>query len=436
MKKKMITALMAVTMMAGALAGCGGSSSDLEISDSESSSDSGESSGETTTITFMNHTGEEATVDYENSMIEMFEKENPDIKVEVQRMSMDDYTTTIQTKIASGDAPDVFFIEQSNLDKYAGSGYLLDLTDTEIADHYDGNMLAYDGKYYGAPLGVNAYVVTYNRNIFDEVGVEVPETLDELYDVCDKLEEAGVTPFAAGYQDSWVLMADTQAEYADSILVDDIDALRKLESRETTFSESAEWKDVFTRLGKRVEYENSDQFGTDWDTACTMLAMGEAAMVVSGDWTANNVADMGEDVDLGAFILPISNAADENKIAIPGAGQSYAISADSANQEAALKFVSYMTTVLAGEMYVEQGIGLCVIKDVQAPDTESALGDIVAYMNEGKSVLMPADYDANFTDEYRDAFQNTVSDFVLNGASDVDGLLANLDSEFDRIAGN
>ena len=30
---------------------------------------------------------------------------------------------------------------------------------------------------------------------------------------------------------------------------------------------------------------------------------------------------------------------------------------------------------------------------------------------------------------------NTVSDFVLNGAEDVDGLLANLDKEFDRIAG-
>ena len=113
-----------------------------------------------------------------------------------------------------------------------------------------------------------------------------------------------------------------------------------------------------------------------------------------------------------------------------------AISADSKNQEAALKFVSFMTTSTAGEMYVEEGIGLCVIKDVEAPDTESALGDIVTYMNEGKSVLMDADFDANFSDEYRDAFQNTVSDFVLNGASDVDGLLSNLDSEFDRIAGN
>lgn len=425
MKKKTMILILMTTIMAGALSACGSSESSMTTANTNK-----------TTITFMNHTSEEKTIAYEDELIAEFEAANEDIDVEVQRMSMDDYTTTIQTKIASGDAPDVFYIEQSNLEKYAGSGYLLNLTDTAIAEHYDGNMLAYDGKYYGAPLGVNAYVVTYNRNIFKENNLEVPTTLDELYEVCEKLSEAGVTPFAAGYQDSWVLMADTQAEYADSILVDDLDALHKLERRETKFSDSQEWRDVFERLSKRVSFQNTDQFGTDWNTACTMLATGSAAMIVSGDWTSNNIADMGEDVDMGAFILPISNVDSENVIAIPGAGQSYAISADSKNQDAALRFVEFMTTPEAGEKYVEDEIGLCVIKDVKAPDTESALGDIVKSMNEGKGVLMSAEYDANFTDEYRDAFMNTVSDFVLNGASDVDGLLGELDTEFDRIAGN
>lgn len=426
MKKRIVSTVLAAALVGSlALTGCGSSSGGTE------NSEAGQ-----TTITFMNHTGESRSINYEDSLIEEFEEANPDINVEVQRMSMDDYTQTIQTKFASGDAPDVFYIEQSNLVDYAGNGYLLDLTDTEIADHYDGNMLKYDGKCYGAPVGVNAYIVTYNKNVFNDLGLEVPETLDEFYAVCDSIEAAGITPMAAGYQDSWVLMADTQAEYANAILINDVDALHKLESREVKFAESAEWKDVFTRFSKRVGYEQDDQFGTDWNTACTMLANGEAAMIVNGDWTSNNVADMGEDVELGAFVLPVSNDASSNKMAIPGAGQSFAISADSQNQEAAEKFVSFMTTADAGEKYVEDGIGICVIKGVEAPESESALGDIVQAMNDGKAVLMSEEYDANFTEEYRDAFQNTVSDFVLNGGSDVDGLLANLDSEFDRIAGS
>lgn len=422
MKKTLISALLASVLTAGLIAGCGASGAD-------SSSDSG-----STTIQFMNHTGEEKTIAYEDALIAEFEEANPDITVEVQRMSMDDYTQTIQTKIASGDAPDVFYIEQSNLEKYAGSGYLMDLTGTEIADHYDGNMLTFDGKSYGAPLGVNTYVVTYNKSLFSNLGLEVPTTLSEFYAVCDKISQEGIVPLAAGYQDSWVLMADTQAEYANSILINDQDALKKLERREVKFSESADWRGVFERFAKRVSYAEQDPFGTDWNTACTMLATGDAAMVVSGDWTANNVADMGEDVELGAFILPVSENEADNKVAVPGAGQAYAISADSANQDAAMKFVSFMTTAEAGEKYVSDGIGVCVIKGVEAPDSESALGDIVKYMNEGKSTLMGADYDANFSEEFRDAFQNTVSDFVLNGAEDVDGLLQKLDSEFDRIA--
>ena len=230
-------------------------------------------------------------------------------------------------------------------------------------------------------------------------------------------------------------MADTQAEYVNDIMLRDQDALIKLENREVRFSESADWRAVFERFAKRMQYTQKDQFGTDWNTACTMLANAEAAMIVSGDWTANNVADMGEDVDLGAFMLPVSDDASQIKIAVPGAGQSYAISAESQHQDAAVKFVDFMTSKEAGEKYVADSIGVCVIKDVETPDVESALADIVAYMNEGKSEFLPADFNANFTEEYRDAFQNTVSSFILDGAADVDKLLKDLDTEFDRIHG-
>ncbi|MDE7313172.1 MAG: extracellular solute-binding protein [Eubacterium sp.] len=427
MKMKMkYLKMAAVTGLAAALiAGCG-SSGDSNGSSSE---------GGTTTITFMNHTGEDKTKAYEDELIAAFEEANQDIKVEVQRMSMDDYTQTIQTKIASGDAPDVFYIEQSNLDKYAGSDYLLDLTDTSIAEHYDGNMLVYEGKSYGAPLGVNTYIITYNKSVFADLNIEIPQTTTEFYDACETIKGAGLVPLVAGYQDTWVLMADTQAEYVNDVMLRDADALKKLESREVRFSESADWKAVFERFAKRMQYTQGDQFGTDWNTACTMLANGDAAMIVSGDWTANNVADMGEDVELGAFILPVSDNADEVKMAVPGAGQSYAISADSENQAAAVKFVDFMTSKEAGEKYVAESIGVCVIKDVETPEVESALADIVAYMNEGKSEFLSADFDANFTEEYRDAFQNTVSSFILDGAEDVDKLLQDLDTEFDRIHG-
>lgn len=166
-----------------------------------------------------------------------------------------------------------------------------------------------------------------------------------------------------------------------------------------------------------------------------MLATGKAAMVVSGDWTSNNVADMGEEVDLGAFVLPVSNDPEKNTLSYPGAGMSYAVSSGSEHQDEAVKFVEFMTTKEAGEAYVEAGIGICVIKDVEAPDQDNALSDITKIIQEGNGCVLPADADLNFKDEYRDAFQNVVSGFLLNGGTDVDSVLAELDAEFDRIAG-
>ena len=44
---------------------------------------------------------------------------------------------------------------------------------------------------------------SHNKTIFEEVGVEVPETIDELEDVCDKLLEAGYVPFTLANGSKW-----------------------------------------------------------------------------------------------------------------------------------------------------------------------------------------------------------------------------------------
>ena len=98
MKKKIVSTLVITALTAVMAAGCGSGGSDGESEDGK------------TTLSFMNHTGEDRTITYEDELIAAFEEENPDIKIEVQRMSMDDYTQTIQTKFARDDAPDVFVI--------------------------------------------------------------------------------------------------------------------------------------------------------------------------------------------------------------------------------------------------------------------------------------------------------------------------------------
>lgn len=387
-------------------------------------------------LTFMNHTGEEVTTEYENNLIAQFEEEHPNVSIEVQRMGMDDYNRTIQTKMASGDSPDIFVIEPTNLEKYVQNDYLMDLTDTAVADNYEENtMLTYEGKGYAAPQATTLYVVTYNKKAFRDAGVEVPDTLEELYAVCDALEEKNITPFSAGYQESWVLMADAQTEFLSGVLAEDPEAIAKLQNRSKTFTESEEWRGVFERLAKRLGYSQNDPFGTDWSTACTQLATGKAAMIVNGDWTPNNLKGMAEDLELGAFILPVSDNESDNIVAYTSLNGGYSISSTCENPELAIEFLQFFTSKEAGDEYVDQGIGNCIIKGVTAPEGEGPLVDMANIMSSDKKKSI-GNNPTNFDDEFRDVFQSEVSRFLLNGKeADVDEVLENLDIEFDRIAG-
>ena len=43
----------------------------------------------------------------------------------------------------------------------------------------------------------------YNKDIFNELGLEVPETWDQFIEVLDKIKASGMDPIAEGNQDKW-----------------------------------------------------------------------------------------------------------------------------------------------------------------------------------------------------------------------------------------
>ena len=70
-----------------------------------------------------------------------------------------------------------------------------------------------DGKIYGIPIGsANFGGWLYNKNIYEELGLQIPMTWDELMDNCQVIKDAGYTAVGAAYADSWtaqfILLSD------------------------------------------------------------------------------------------------------------------------------------------------------------------------------------------------------------------------------------
>ena len=83
----------------------------------------------------------------------------------------------------------------------------MDLSDQEFTKKvhdYSLKATSDDGKVYAYPLRQEFLGIFYNTDLFAKAGIkEVPTTFSELKEDCKKLQDAGITPFAATYKDSW-----------------------------------------------------------------------------------------------------------------------------------------------------------------------------------------------------------------------------------------
>lgn len=117
-----------------------------------------------------------------DAMIAAFEEQNPGISVSVETAPFGDYFTELQTRIAAGDAPDVFELNYENFVTYASRGVLLDVSDRLAADTalaesiFPRALEAFnmDGAQYGLPASFSNVLLFYNQDLFVAAGVEYP----------------------------------------------------------------------------------------------------------------------------------------------------------------------------------------------------------------------------------------------------------------------
>ena len=90
----------------------------------------------------------------------------------------------------------LFTLHSNNIATYYEAGHLTDLSGEELAGKIYPDvaaMVTYDGKLLGVPIESQAWGPLYNKAIFEECGLEVPNTLNELKNVVDVLEENGLS---------------------------------------------------------------------------------------------------------------------------------------------------------------------------------------------------------------------------------------------------
>lgn len=137
-------------------------------------------------FSFSAGTDQQATLE---AMVAAFETANPTIKVNLESAPYGDYFTELQTRVAAGDAPDVYELNYENFVTFASKDVLLDVSDRLAADPeltaaiYPNALQAFEweGVQFGLPASFSNVLLFYNQDLFDAAGVEYP-TADWIWE--------------------------------------------------------------------------------------------------------------------------------------------------------------------------------------------------------------------------------------------------------------
>ncbi len=446
-KKQVLSAALAATMVAGLLAGCGSSSSDSGSDAStaaeetatteaaaeetteaaEEETETADISGELNLIHYLTEDNKIAALD---ELVAGFEEAYPNVTVNVEAMSMDNYSDVIKLRFSTNEAPDIIFGQPKSNTDLIDNGLIMDLSDQDFVSRQSEGALScvtYNDKVYGVALDQMANVVFYNKDIFEEQGLSVPTTYDEFIDVCKKLKEAGITPCAAGYTDDIAIGANWYTIYYGSKWDQAQNNAQELMDG-ASFSDYQgyyealdQWREIMTN------YQNDDRKTIDTARAEQMFANGETGMIIIGTWGLGAIMQYNPDGNFGGFTYPSENNADDCAVPV-NIDDCWMVSEDTQNKDAALAFLEYATRSDVNAAWCGTSSQLSALDGVECDSLPAAAQDVANEIATKKTTAWASV--SNFSGQFSTSYYSTLHDFANDDDMTNDEWAAEIDSEF------
>jgi len=279
-----------------------------------------------------------------------FMADYPNVTIKREYISYTEYLVKLKAVLVGEEAPDVFQIPWAGeYTELARSGQLLPMTDylkEGFPEFFPAvmNAISVDGDAWAVPLDLNTLQIAYNINMFEELGIEVPQSQDELIEVAKKLADAGKFGIAQGTKDLWTAadtffahIAYTDPTHTKLALAD----AGELSWGDPVFVEAAKNADRLIKEGVYAPGANSmDAFVGAKD----LFVQQQSAMIypVGNFFTGGLTAEIDGAFEYSLFPLPPLKAGDEF-LPTGGVAEMFVISKNSKNIDMAVEFLKYMT---------------------------------------------------------------------------------------------
>ena len=291
--------------------------------------------------------GSESEINILKPMLEEFEKQNDEIKVDLMHIPQN-YFQKIHLLFASNTAPDVIFINNLYLPLYANAGVLEDLTNYEEFE-YDRyfpksiEAMKFKGKIYALPRDVSNLVFFYNKDLFKKLKVSYPDknwTLEDLLSKVQKLTTKDT--FGISFEEKPLYYLPYMLYYGGWGKNDSADYFSH-----NVLNESANKKGLEFYADLRRKYHvapKREEIGSA--TMAQMFLQGKIGMYLSGRWMVPKFRQEAKfDWDVAEF--PKTMFMDSS---------GWAIAKSSKNKSQAIKLIKFMASKDNSQKFAQSGL--------------------------------------------------------------------------------
>ncbi len=235
-------------------------------------------------------------------VIQRFELEHPDVRVEVQQLTWKSGLQKIEAALAAGTGPDVCELGSTWMPRFAEAGVLADLTDDarplrEVLQKWE--VATFDGSTYGFPWLLGTRALYYNRELFRRAGLSpehAPETWEELLEAAKRVHalDQAIYGFGINAGERYILYKKFMpfAWGNGARLVSDDGARAALDSRAMV-----EALDFYTSLTDYALLEKQDVLDQAFQD-------GILGMQVSGAWNLESLPQNAPELDFSVALVP------------------------------------------------------------------------------------------------------------------------------------
>lgn len=236
-----------------------------------------------------------------------FESMYPHIRIDRDFIPNNNYTAGIKTRLLGGEKLDVFDVWSPSLfEEFRKLGDVyLDLTGASFLEEFRSSSLTpvtIDGKVYGVPEVMHSDGILYNRTMFEELGLQVPETWEAFIELCETLQDHGIIPIA--FDSEWW---GPQFFFGSIMSNNGADATwtQRLERGEVTVRDPI-FVDAMVKTKELIErgYVPEQWLSLKREQAKDLVGEGAAAMMIAGTWDMPSIIERNPELDIDFMMVP------------------------------------------------------------------------------------------------------------------------------------